>query len=42
MKEEIEKNINISNNYKKLIIEHNMNYFNEDTFSCQEYIGHNF
>ena len=42
MKEEIEKNLNISNDYKKLIIEHNMNYFNEDTFSCHEYIGHKF
>jgi len=26
--------------YKKLIIEHNLNYLNEDTFSCHEYIGH--
>ena len=26
--------------YKKLIIEHNLNYLNEDTFSCHEYLGH--
>ena len=42
MKGEIEKNLNISKDYKKLIKEHNMNYFNEDTFSCHEYIGHKF
>ena len=42
MKGEIEKNLSISKDYKKLIKEHNMNYFNEDTFSCHEYIGHKF
>ena len=42
MKGEIEKNLNISKDYKKLIKEHNMDYFNEDTFSCHEYIGHKF
>ena len=42
MKEEIEKNLNSSKDYKKLIKEHNMDYFNEDTFSCHEYIGHKF
>ena len=42
MKDEIKKNLNISENYKKLIREHNMNYFNEDTFNCHEYIGHKF
>ena len=26
--------------YKKLIIEHNLDYLNEDTFSCHEYMGH--
>ena len=38
--EEVEKNLNISKDYKKLITEHNIDYFNEDTFSCHEYIGH--
>ena len=42
MKGEIEKNLSISKDYKKLIKEHNMDYFNEDTFSCHEYIGHKF
>ena len=40
-KELIEKK-NIEKDYKKLIIEHNMDYFNEKTFSCHEYIGHKF
>lgn len=26
--------------YKKLIIEHNLDYFNEETISCQGYLGH--
>ena len=38
--QEIEKNLNISKDYQKLITEHNINYFNDDTFSCHEYIGH--
>ena len=42
MKEEIQKNLNISKDYKKLIKEHNITYFNEDTFYCHEYIGHKF
>ena len=42
MKGEIQKNMSISKDYKKLIKEHNMDYFNEDTFSCHEYIGHKF
>jgi len=42
MKDEIKKNLNISEDYKKLIREHNMEYFNEDTFTCHEYIGHKF
>ena len=42
MKEEIEKNLNISKDYKILIREHNMDYFNEKTFTCHEYIGHKF
>ena len=37
---EIRKKIEID--YKKLIIEHNMDYFNEDTFYCHEYLGHKF
>ena len=42
MKEEIKNQLNISKEYKMLIREHNMNYFNEKTFSCHEYIGHKF
>ena len=42
MKEEIENNLKISNDYKKLVKEHNMDFFNEKTFSCHEYIGHKF
>jgi hypothetical protein len=42
MKGEIEKNLSISKDYKKLIKDHNMDYFNENTFSCHEYIGHKF
>ena len=42
IKEDSEKKLNISNDYRKLITEHNINYFNEDTFSCNEYIGHKF
>ena len=42
MKDEIQKNINISKDYRKLIRENNMDYFNEDTFTCHEYIGHKF
>ena len=42
MKDEIKKNLSISEDYKKLIREHNMDYFNEDTFTCHEYIGHKF
>ena len=40
-KELIEKK-DIEKDYKKLIIEHNMDYFNDKTFSCHEYIGHKF
>ena len=32
----------IKEDYKKLIIEHNLDYFNEKTFSCHNYIGHKF
>ena len=39
---ELEENKKIGQDYKKLIIEHNMDYFNEKTFSCHEYIGHKF
>ena len=42
IKEETQKNLNISNDYRKLITERDINYFNEDTFSCHEYIGHKF
>ena len=39
---ELEEKKSIEMDYKKLIIEHNMNYFNEETFSCHEYLGHKF
>ena len=42
MKEEIKNQLNISKEYKILIREHNMDFFNEKTFSCHEYIGHKF
>ena len=42
MKDEIKKNLSISEYYQKLIREHNMDYFNEETFTCHEYIGHKF
>ena len=45
-KEEMEKAMKerkeTEKEYKKLIIEHNMDYFNEKTFSCHEYLGHKF
>ena len=45
-KEEMEKELNakreIEKDYKKLIIEHNMDFFNEKTFSCHGYLGHKF
>ena len=42
MEQELEEKKKIEEDYKKLIIEHNMDYFNEKTFSCHEYIGHKF
>ena len=44
--EEMEKELNekkeIEKDYSKLIIEHNMDYFNEKTFTCHGYLGHKF
>ena len=42
MEKELEEKKAIEREYKKLIIEHNMEFFNEKTFSCHEYIGHKF
>ena len=45
-KKEMEKDIKERNeieiDYKKLIIEHNMDFFNEKTFTCHGYLGHKF
>ena len=42
MEKELEEKKAIERDYKKLIIEHNMEFFNEKTFSCHEYLGHKF
>ena len=42
MEKELNEKKEIEKDYIKLIIEHNMDYFNEKTFTCHGYLGHKF